>query len=85
MVSTNEHVRSDGNERCQFSFPWALGPVEDMSCCNVFMKMLPTNYGDLVFDFRLYFLDGKYVFEKDVWRGSKIVEVQMSYLLRRSK
>ena len=43
------------------------------------------DYGDLVFDFRLYFLDGKYVFEKDVWRGSKIVEVQMSYLLRRSK
>ncbi len=42
-------------------------------------------YGHLVFDFRLYFLDGKYVFEKDVWRGSKIVEVQMSYLLRRSK
>jgi hypothetical protein len=42
-------------------------------------------YGDLVFDFRLYLLDDKYVFEKDVWRGSKIVEVQMSYLLRRSK
>ena len=42
-------------------------------------------YGDLVFDFRLYLLDDKYVFQKDVWRGSKIVEVQMSYLLRRSK
>jgi hypothetical protein len=42
-------------------------------------------YGDLVFDFRLYLLDDKYVFEKDVWRGSKIVEVQMSYLLRGSK
>ena len=42
-------------------------------------------YGDLVFDFRLYLLDDKYVFEKDVWRGNKIVEIQMSYLLRRSK
>jgi len=42
-------------------------------------------YGDLVFDFRLYLLDDKYVFEKDVWRGSEIVEVQMSYLLRRGK
>ena len=42
-------------------------------------------YGGLVFDFRLYLLDGKYVFEKDVWRGSEIVEVQMSYLLRRSE
>jgi len=42
-------------------------------------------HGDLVFDFRLYLLDDKYVFQKDVWRGSKIVEVQMSHLLRRSK
>jgi len=42
-------------------------------------------YGDLVYDFRLYLLGDRYVFEKDVWRGSKIVEVQMSYLLRRSK
>ena len=42
-------------------------------------------HDDLVFDFRLYLLDDKYVFQKDVWRGSKIVEVQMSYLLRRSK
>jgi len=38
--------------------------------------------GDLLFDFRLYLLGDKYVFQKDVWRGSKIVEVQMSYLLR---
>jgi hypothetical protein len=41
--------------------------------------------GDLVFDFRLYLLDDKYIFQKDVWKGSKIVEVQMSYLLRSSK
>jgi hypothetical protein len=39
----------------------------------------------LVYDFRLYLLGDKYVFQKDVWRGSKIVEVQMSYLLRSSK
>jgi len=39
-------------------------------------------YGDLVFNFRLYLLGDKYVFQKDVWRGSEIVEVQMSYLLR---
>jgi len=39
-------------------------------------------YGDSVFDFRLYLLGDKYVFQKDVWKGSKIVEVQMSYLLR---
>ena len=42
-------------------------------------------HDDLVYDFRLYFLDDKYVFQKDVWRGSKIVEVQMSHLLRKSK
>ena len=41
--------------------------------------------GDLMFDFRLYLLDDKYIFQKDVWRGSKIVEVQMSYLLRSSE
>jgi hypothetical protein len=39
----------------------------------------------LVFDFRLYLLGDKYVFQKDVWKGSKIVEVQMSHLLRLSK
>jgi hypothetical protein len=46
---------------------------------------LTGTHDDLVFDFRLYLLDDKYVFQKDVWRGSKIVEVQMSYLLRSSK
>jgi len=42
-------------------------------------------HDDLVYDFRLYLLDGKYVFQKDIWREGKIVEVQMSILLRRSK
>jgi hypothetical protein len=42
-------------------------------------------HDDFVYDFRLYLLDDKNVFQKDVWRGSKIVEVQMSYLLRRAK
>jgi len=41
--------------------------------------------GDLVFDFRLYLLDDKYVFQKDVWKRGEIVEVQMSYLLRSAK
>jgi hypothetical protein len=39
-------------------------------------------YNDLVFEFRLYLLDDKYVYQKDVWKDGKIVEVQMSYLLR---
>lgn len=42
-------------------------------------------HDDLVFDFRLYLLDDKYVFQKDVWKDNKIVEVQMSYLLRLSR
>jgi hypothetical protein len=42
-------------------------------------------HDDLVFDFRLYLLGDKYVFQKDVWKGGKIVEVQMSHLLRLSK
>jgi hypothetical protein len=42
-------------------------------------------HNGLVFDFRLCLLDDKYVFQKDVWRGNRIVEVQMSYLLRSNK
>jgi hypothetical protein len=42
-------------------------------------------HNDLMYDFRLYLLDDKYVFQKDIWREGKIVEVQMSHLLRRSK
>lgn len=38
-----------------------------------------------VYDFRLYFLKGKYICQKDVWENDKIVEIQMSYLLRSSK
>jgi hypothetical protein len=42
-------------------------------------------YQDSVFDFRLYLLNDKYIYQKDVWKDNKITEVQMSYLLRSSK
>jgi hypothetical protein len=35
-----------------------------------------------VYDFRLYFLKDKYIYQKDVWENDKIIEIQMSYLLR---
>jgi hypothetical protein len=42
-------------------------------------------YQDRVFDFRLYFLEDKYIYQKDVWQNNKVIEIQMSYLLRPSK
>jgi hypothetical protein len=42
-------------------------------------------YRDSVFDFRLYLLNDKYIYQKDVWKDNKITEVQMSYLVRSSK
>jgi hypothetical protein len=42
-------------------------------------------YQNRTFDFRLYFLGDKYIYQKDVWENNRIVEIQMSYLLRSSK
>lgn len=42
-------------------------------------------YQDRVFDFRLYVLEDKYVYQKDVWENNNIIETQMSYLLRASR
>jgi hypothetical protein len=38
-----------------------------------------------VYDFRLYFLKDKCIYQKDVWENDNIIEIQMSYLLRSSK
>jgi hypothetical protein len=40
---------------------------------------------DYSFDFRLYLLADKYVYQKDVWKNSKVIESQMSYLVRSNK
>ena len=39
-------------------------------------------YQNQIFNFRLYLMEDKYVFQKDVWEKNRIVEIQMSYLLR---
>ncbi len=39
-------------------------------------------YQNQIFDFRLYLMEDKYVYQKDVWENNRVVEVQMSYLLR---
>lgn len=38
-----------------------------------------------VYDFRVYFLEDKYVYQKDIWENNNIAEIQMSYLLRSSR
>jgi hypothetical protein len=43
---------------------------------------LSGTYQNRVYNFRLYLLEDKYVYQKDVWENDRIVEVQMSYLLR---
>lgn len=42
-------------------------------------------YKNQVFDFRLYFMKDKYVYQKDVWENNRVIEVQMSYLQRSRK
>jgi len=39
-------------------------------------------YENQIFDFRLYLMENKYIYQKDVWENNRIVEIQMSYLLR---
>ena len=39
-------------------------------------------YQNQTFDFRLYLMEDKYIYQKDVWEDNKVVEVQMSYLQR---
>ncbi len=34
------------------------------------------------FIFRLYLMQDKYIYQKDVWKNKRVVESQMSYLLR---
>jgi hypothetical protein len=43
---------------------------------------LTGTYHSQMFDFRLYLMEDKYIYQKDVWEKNRIVEIQMSYLLR---
>jgi hypothetical protein len=42
-------------------------------------------YQNQIFDFRLYLMKDKYIYQKDVWQNNRIVEIQMSYLTRSSQ
>jgi hypothetical protein len=42
-------------------------------------------YKNQVFDFRLYLMKDKYIYQKDVWDNNRVIEVQMSYLQRSRK
>ena len=42
-------------------------------------------YKNQVFDFRLYLMKDKYVYQKDVWENNRVIEAQMSYLQRSRK
>jgi hypothetical protein len=47
--------------------------------------ILQGDYREHSFTFRLYLMDDKYVFQKDVLKDGRIIESQMSYLIRRQK
>ena len=42
-------------------------------------------YKNQVFDFRLYLMKDKYIYQRDVWENNRVIEVQMSYLQRSRK
>lgn len=70
-------VRGEQVEMSQGTFS-AKGTREDQ------VYSLRGEHGGKEFRFRLYALDDRFIFHREIWSGGKIEQVDMSYLVRKA-